>query len=75
MKPLIIVFLLLVSLSVAAQDVDYKKGMITVDGNDYAKIEVKKTNFGLTKTFEVFNMAGDKVLIAVPATEYEQGQI
>lgn len=67
------VFLLAVLISVClqAQDVDYKKGMILVDGNEYAKVEVKKQNFGLTKSFEVFNLAGQKIIIAVVATEFE----
>ncbi len=54
------------------QDVDYKNGLLKVDGKDYAKIEVKKTNFGLTKTFEVFNLTGTKIIIAAVATEFEQ---
>lgn len=54
-----------------AQEVDYKKGIITVDGKEYAKMEVKKQNFGLTKSFEVFSMSGKKIIIAVPATEFE----
>jgi predicted transcriptional regulator len=62
---------LLFSLAVCAQDVDYKKGMISVDGNDYAKVDVKKQNFGLTKSFEVFNLAGQKIIIAAVATEFE----
>ncbi|MBL0253728.1 MAG: hypothetical protein IPQ27_01670 [Chitinophagaceae bacterium] len=41
--------------SLSAQDVEYKKGMIIVDGNDYARVEVEKQNFGLTKSFEVFS--------------------
>jgi hypothetical protein len=55
----------------AAQDVEYKKGTILVDGNEYATVEVKKQNLGLTKSFEVFNMAGQKIIIAVVATEFE----
>lgn len=62
----------LCTLAVAAQDVDYKKGLIVVDGQDYAKLEVTKQNFGLTKSFEVFSMSGQKLIIAVVATEFEQ---
>ena len=71
-KTLVLYILLLISIKTNAQDVDYKKGVITVDGVAYAKIEVKKQNFGLTKSFEVFNMAGKKIIIAVVATEFEQ---
>jgi len=60
------------SLTAVCQEVDYKKGMIQVDGKDYAKVEVKKENFGLTKTFTVYNMAGEKIIIAAPALEFEQ---
>lgn len=54
-----------------AQDVDYKKGMIQVNGKDYARLEVTKQNFGLTKSFEVFSVSGEKLIIAAPATEFE----
>jgi len=57
--------------SLIAQDVEYKKGLIKVDGKDYAKLDVKKQNFGLTKSFEVFNLAGEKIIIAAVATEFE----
>jgi hypothetical protein len=66
--------LLAISLSsfvLTAQDVDYKKGMIKVDDADYAKLEVKKENFGLTKNFEVYNLAGEKIIVATVATEFE----
>ncbi|WP_207494495.1 hypothetical protein [Aridibaculum aurantiacum] len=54
-----------------AQKVDFKNGIIKVDGNDWAKMTVLKTNFGLTKTFEVFSLSGEKLIIAAPATEFE----
>jgi hypothetical protein len=63
---------LLTCFTVAAQDVDYKKGLIQVDGKDYAKIEVQKKNFGLTKDFEVFSMGGKKLIIAALASEFQQ---
>jgi len=71
-KHLLAVTLCLVSLSVFSQEVEYKKGIISVDGNEYAKVEVKKENFGLTKSFEVFSPAGKKLIIAAVATEFEQ---
>jgi len=55
-----------------AQDVDYKKGMIKVDGEDYLRLEVKKENFGLTKSFEVYSLSDKKIIIAAVATEFEQ---
>ena len=54
-----------------AQDVDYKKGMIKVDGEDYLRLEVKKENFGLTKSFEVYSLSDKKIIIAAVATEFE----
>lgn len=55
-----------------AQEVDYKKGKITVDGKEYMKLEVIKMNFGLTKNFEVYTLSGTKVVTAeVNATKYE----
>jgi hypothetical protein len=65
--------LLILSFSVTnAQDVDYKKGIVWVDGKEYVKLDVEKKNFGLTKEFEVFSMSGKKLIIAVVATEFEQ---
>jgi hypothetical protein len=64
--------LVFISLTASAQDVDYKKGMIQVYGKDYARVEVTKQNFGLTKLFDVFSLSGEKIIIAVPATEFEQ---
>lgn len=71
-KNLLAIILLSAVISVKAQDVEYKKGVITVDGTEYAKVEVKKENFGLTKNFEVFSMSGKKLIIAAVATEFEQ---
>jgi hypothetical protein len=73
MKKLFLNLIFLISaFASVAQDVDYKKGMIKVDGEDYAKLDVKKQNFGLTKSFEVFSLSGTKIIIAVVATEFEQ---
>lgn len=72
MKYLIAALIALNSFYGVAQEVDYKNGVIKVDGVDYAKVEVKKQNFGLTKNFEVFNLAGEKIIIAAVATEFEQ---
>lgn len=59
------------SLKAFAQDVEYKKGIITVDGNEYAKVEVEKQNFGLTKNFVLYSITGEKLLIATVATEFQ----
>lgn len=74
MKKKVVLFgtMLALSAQLIAQDVDYKKGVIYVDDKEYAKVEVKKENFGLTKNFEVFSMSGKKLLIATVATEFEQ---
>jgi hypothetical protein len=72
MKTLQLLLIILISsASLHAQKVDYKKGMIKVDGEDYARVEVEKQNFGLTKNFEVYNLAGEKIIIATVATEFE----
>src|SRR3954468_5379669 len=71
MRHLLTAAVLTLSVVSNAQDVDYKKGIITVDGKEYAKVEMKKENFGLTKTFDVFSMSGKKLIIAVPATEFQ----
>jgi hypothetical protein len=71
-KNTLLLAMLLATMAATAQNVDYKKGVIIVDGKDYAKVDVKKQNFGLTKNFEVFSMGGKKIIIAVVATEFEQ---
>ena len=72
MYRLLLFFLAVInSAAIIAQDVDYKKGVIFVDGKEYAKVEVTKQNFGLTKNFEVYSMSGKKLLIAAVATEFE----
>lgn len=70
-RSVLLLVLIAATVNIQAQDVDYKKGMIQVDGKDYAKLEVNKQNFGLTKTFDVFSIGGEKIIIAVPATEFE----
>jgi hypothetical protein len=72
MRKTAFLFLLLTAFTFSqAQKVDYKNGVIQVDGKDWAKMTVEKRNFGLTKAFEVFNMSGKKIIIAAPATEFE----
>lgn len=70
-KMLLIVSILLCFATIHAQKTEYKNGMIQVDGKDYAKMEVKKQNFGLTKSFEVFSLSGKKIIIAAVASEFE----
>ncbi|MBK8953422.1 MAG: hypothetical protein IPM85_15335 [Chitinophagaceae bacterium] len=62
-KIVFFISLVFIALTANAQNIDYKKGMITVDGNDYAKVEVTKQNFGLTKLFDVFSLSGESKLV------------
>jgi hypothetical protein len=71
-KYILPIALLLSCFATHAQDVDYKKGLIQVDGKDYAKLDVQKKNFGLTKDFEVFSMSGKKLIIAALASEFQK---
>jgi len=50
--------------------VDYKDGIINVDGKDIAKVIKTKENFGLTSSFELFSLSGEKLMIAVVATDF-----
>jgi hypothetical protein len=73
MKKIFLFVLLLVNaVNIFAQKAEFKNGVIQVDGKDYVKMEVKKQNFGLTKSFEVFSLSGKKIIIAVVATEFQQ---
>lgn len=60
-----------IAINAQAQKVELKKGTVFVDDQPYVSLEVKKQNFGLTKSFEVFSMSGKKLIIAAPATEFE----
>ncbi|MDJ1504970.1 hypothetical protein [Xanthocytophaga agilis] len=75
MKQLVVKVLVLVFVvsSVYAQKVEYKDGIIKIDGKDLAKVNrIKdKENMGLTSTYEVFSIGGEKLAIATVATEYE----
>ena len=65
---------LLISLSLSAQKVDYKSGLINVEGKDLAKVvKIKdKGSFGLTSTFELYSMSGEKLVIATIATDFDE---
>lgn len=72
MKKCAFFLILLIGGTAFSQDVEYKKGKILVDGQEYLTMEVIKMNFGLTKNFEVFTTSGQKVATAeVNATKYE----
>ena len=62
---------LCISISAWGQKVDYKKNIITVDGKNVAKVEVQKENLGLTKNFNLYSMSGEKLVIAVLSTEFQ----
>lgn len=74
-----IVFSLLffmVSQLLMAQKVALKDGTIQVDGNELAKIvKIKdKENFGLTSTYEVYALNGEKLIIATIATDFAENK-
>jgi hypothetical protein len=71
-KILAILMALSGALPLVAQKVDYKSGLIQVDGKDLAKVvRIKnKENFGLTSTFELLSLSDEKLIIAVPATDF-----
>jgi len=65
---------LCVAVTLNAQKVEYKDGLIKVDGKDVAKV-VKtkdKENLGLTSTYEILSMSGEQLIIAAYAGEFEQ---
>lgn len=71
MKNLIILFAIVFTSGLAqAQKIEYKNNIINVDGKDIAKVNRIKQNFGLTSNFELFSLAGKKLIIAVIATDF-----
>lgn len=57
-----------------AQKVDYKDDIIKVDGKEVAKVvKIKdKANMGLTSTYELHSLKGEKLIIAAITTEFEE---
>lgn len=73
MKQLIIILLsVLVSGDLLAQKIDYKSGLLPVDGKDLDKlVKIKdKGDFGLTSTYELQSMSGETLIIARLATNF-----
>lgn len=68
--------LLLLSGTAWSQKVNYKSGVINVDGTDIGKVvKIKDSeNFGLTSTFELYAMGGQKLAIAVVTTEFAENK-
>jgi hypothetical protein len=70
----VLMICLLVSQSLMAQKVSVKDETIQVDGNALAKIvKIKdKENFGLTSTYEIYALNGDKLIVAAIATDFAE---
>lgn len=70
----ILIGCLLVWQGLMAQKVAVKDGTIQVDGKELAKIvKIKdKENFGLTSTYEVYALNGEKLIIAAIATDFAE---
>jgi len=71
-KHLLLALLFIWSGLAFAQKGEYKDSQLKLDGKVIAKVEKTKDkeNLGLTSTFEVFSMNGEKLLIAAYAGEY-----
>ncbi|MBA3971847.1 MAG: hypothetical protein H0X46_06820 [Bacteroidetes bacterium] len=75
MKKLLLLFVCAFILNVVqAQKVEYKDDVISVDGSPVATVvSIKdKESMGLTSTFEVLSMTGEKMIIGAYAGELEQ---
>jgi hypothetical protein len=64
--------MLLTATALRAQKVDYKSGSLSVDGKEIAKVvKIKdKASFGLTGTYELYSLSGEKLIIATIATDF-----
>jgi hypothetical protein len=71
-KPIILFTLLLASVNLFAQKVDYKDGVISVDGSPIAKMtkQSDKDNLGLTSNYEIKNMNDELLIIAAYSSEF-----
>lgn len=71
-KLAIVLIAVVMGSSVYAQKVNYKSGLLQVDGVDVAKIvKIKdKENFGITSTYELYNMSDEKLIIATIASNF-----
>lgn len=71
MKHLLTLLLALVIIGPATgQKIDYKNNIISVDGKELVKVVRIKQNFGLTSNFEVYSLAGKKLITAEVATDF-----
>lgn len=59
-----------------AQKIDYKNGLINVDGKDIARVvKIKdKATFGLTSTYELQSLSGEKLIVAAISTEFAESR-
>lgn len=75
-KLLVLFFSFLLSYSLSAQKMkaEYEEGSIKVNDKEVATMTKTKDkeNLGLTSTFEVFSLSGEKLIIGAYAGEFEQ---
>jgi len=75
-KILFILFTVALAYPLSAQKIkgEYNKGSILVNGEEMATMTKTKDteNLGLTSTFEVFSLSGEKLIIGAYAGEFEQ---
>lgn len=60
-------------LTLIAQKINYKSGILQVDEKDVAKVvKIKdKENYGLTSTYELYSLGGEKLALATIATDFK----
>ena len=46
-----------------------------MDEKEWAKMMVARQNFALTKTFEVYALSGEKIIVAAPAPGFEKDKV
>lgn len=64
-----LIALLLLSAQLFAQSVNYKSGVLNVDGKDIAKVVKLKAGFAQPANYELYSMSGEKLIIATLATD------
>ncbi|HEX5000960.1 MAG TPA: hypothetical protein VFW78_00555 [Bacteroidia bacterium] len=73
-KSVLLLALTLTVSTVFAQKVDYKDGVISVDGTPVAKMikQADKANLGMVSNYEIKNMNDELLIIAVYASEFPE---
>jgi len=70
------VFILVFALSASAQKIEYKDGVLKVDGKETAKIKKEKNSgtLGMANNFEISNIKDELLIVAAYSTDFPEDE-